>query len=118
MNKIVLYAFCIATALSSTLKTNMDCIDNSHHLQQKYDHKEYHPVDGGCNCPCEKKYKLYPGRGQCSKCGHYRVPRSTIIVRATNSTLQKGLKACTTKSRNTTTQRTNTITWLPRTQAH
>lgn len=64
------------------------CMDNSWHLKQPYDYKEFHYVtasDGGyCKCPCSKyiaQYgKQFP-RGRCPVCGHYRVPQPTIIIK-------------------------------------
>jgi hypothetical protein len=61
------------------LHADINCLDNSHHLLQKYDNKEYYLVKN-CTCPCEKKYKIYPGRGECSQCHHYRDPRPFIII--------------------------------------
>ncbi len=43
-------------------------MDNSRHLEECYDHKEYHLVQ--CNCPCWK-YKSIANRNQCLKCRHY-----------------------------------------------
>ena len=54
------------------VKPKVGCVDNSYHLKQKYDSKEYHYVE--CNCPCDthaafglkSKY-----RNKCLECGHY-----------------------------------------------
>jgi hypothetical protein len=51
------------------------CIDNSYHLTQLFDYKNYHYV--ACNCPCQKQYKIISKRAQCQKCHHYRDPYYT-----------------------------------------
>ena len=57
-------------------KAACDCMDNSWHLQKKYDTKTYHLVND-CYCPCGKgpAYKILASRGKCLTCGHYRDPR-------------------------------------------
>lgn len=57
------------------------CIDNSYHLTQLFDYKNYHHV--ACNCPCQKQYKIVPKRAQCQKCLHYRDPYYTNPVTQT-----------------------------------
>lgn len=69
---------CIITLLSTSIYAAPGCMDNSYHLTQKFDNKEYHYVQ--CNCPCEKEYKIMPARAQCAKCLHCRVPKSMIFV--------------------------------------
>lgn len=53
------------------LKASNSCMDNSWHLEKRYDYKEYHKTQ--CNCPCWK-YKELSDRGRCSKCLHYHKP--------------------------------------------
>ena|SRR5580692_13027629 len=71
---LVIYLLCLPTFASASI----GCLDNSWHLTQKYDAKEYHPV--GCTCPCEKAYKISADRGKCSRCEHYRDPQPFIII--------------------------------------
>ena len=54
-----------------------DCMDNSRHLQERYDTKAYYLVKD-CYCPCGKgpAYKILADRGKCLMCGHYRDARS------------------------------------------
>jgi len=65
------------------LYSSPDCLDNSHHMEEKYDSGGYYSVakskHGPCYCPCEKQYKLSPDRGKCWNCGHYRVPRPLVL---------------------------------------
>jgi len=74
----------ICGLLYGILSAAPGCLDNSWHLTQMFDHKEYHYVD--CNCPCEKRYAISAHRGQCSKCGHYRDPIETDIIKKAHST--------------------------------
>ncbi|PKN03563.1 hypothetical protein CVU75_01565 [Candidatus Dependentiae bacterium HGW-Dependentiae-1] len=62
-----------------------DCLDNSWHLQQKHDFKEYHLVSQGahaCNHDCyhDPASLMTNDRGYCTVCRHYHVPRPFIIV--------------------------------------
>lgn len=52
------------------------CLDNSWHLEQAFDTKEYHPVE--CNCPCRK---LNIAQGECTDCGHKHFFAPQIIIR-------------------------------------
>lgn len=55
------------------------CMDNSYHVQQDYDYKQYHYVR--CTCPC-KQYQHYMSKGyRCSKCGHAHDPHLAAVVR-------------------------------------
>lgn len=55
------------------LSAAVGCLDNSRSLTERFDYKEYHPVQ--CNCPCWK-YRQSSDRCQCVKCGHYHDQRS------------------------------------------
>lgn len=72
----------IATLYIGTLYTAPGCLDNSYHLTQAFDYKNYHLVQ--CNCPCEKQYKILSKRAQCSKCLHYRDPYVWDLLRTSN----------------------------------
>jgi len=77
MNTIKILCIFLLTTLGS-LYGSPACIDNSWHLQKKYDAKNFHPVE--CNCPCEKQYKIMQYRGKCWKCEHFRVPQKIEVV--------------------------------------
>jgi hypothetical protein len=69
------------------------CMDNSWHLKQPYDYKEFHYVsasDGGyCHCPCSQYIAQYGksiSRGRCPVCKHYHVPQPIVII---NNALEK-----------------------------
>jgi len=59
------------------LSAEVGCMDNSFHLKQWPDFKQYHYVT--CNCPCEQ-YAHLAERDKCLKCGHYHAPQSKIII--------------------------------------
>lgn len=62
------------------LPGHIDCIEQSHHLTQKFDNKEYHLVKD-CECDCGKgENKILPGTGQCVQCKHFRTPRPIKLV--------------------------------------
>ena len=52
------------------INASVGCLDNSWHLKEFPDTKEYHEID--CNCPCWK-YKTSPDRNQCTRCLHYHI---------------------------------------------
>lgn len=81
--KKVYAAIIILSFTTYTINAATGCLDNSWHLKQSYDSKDYHLVS--CSCPCEShtaKYRLFQARGQCPACKHYHDPRSFIIVTA------------------------------------
>lgn len=75
-------AMLLALTVPLLLRASVDCMDTSYHLEVCCDTKELHEVE--CLCPCEKQYKLSPVRGECPKCGHYRIrdSREITIVKA------------------------------------
>lgn len=83
------YGTTILLFIATNLYTEYGCMDTSYHCAQPNDPKQYHMVtgaDGGpCSCPCSKycaKYRCSSlARGKCPVCGHYRVPRSFVIVK-------------------------------------
>jgi len=60
-----------------SLNAQQGCLDNSYHLKQKYDNKNYHYV--ACTCPCSQ-YQNFNNRGECMKCKHYHVPKNWMVV--------------------------------------
>jgi hypothetical protein len=75
---------CISTG-GKKLSAAPDCLDNSWHLQQKHDFKEYHLVSQGaqaCNHDCynDPNSIMTQDRGYCTVCQHYHIPRPFIIV--------------------------------------
>ncbi|MGE0010224.1 MAG: hypothetical protein AB7F19_06840 [Candidatus Babeliales bacterium] len=65
---------------STRMRADIDCMDNSFHLDRSCgpDFKKYHHVQ--CNCPCSR-YRHSFNRGRCEQCWHYRAPRALEIVR-------------------------------------
>jgi hypothetical protein len=55
--------------ITTPLFARIGCLDNSAHLEQRFDYKKYHFVQ--CNCLCEQAYSLTKN-GSCSECGHRR----------------------------------------------
>ena len=70
--------FLLLLATSTSIYGSPACLDNSWHLEKRYDSKNFHSVD--CNCPCEKQYKIMEYRGKCSKCEHFRVPKQIEFI--------------------------------------
>lgn len=59
--------------LSCPLFASVNCLDNSKHLQEDYDDKEWHPV--ACDCPCT----TIKGR-HCIECGHLQNASTYVVV--------------------------------------
>ena len=59
----------IFITIATPLFARIGCLDNSAHLEQRFDYKKYHFVQ--CNCPCEQAYSLTKN-GSCTECGHRR----------------------------------------------
>lgn len=70
-NRLMLSAF-MSLFYVCTSRSAIGCMDNSKHTDTSdgYDYKTYHHVS--CTCPCDS-YPHYLDRGQCMKCGHYRM---------------------------------------------
>ncbi len=77
MKRIITFIILSCSIYYHSFKAEIGCMDNSWHLQKRYDYKEYHFVS--CNCPCSKG-KLLNDRGKCLSCQHYRDPQPFIIV--------------------------------------
>ena len=89
--KTYLYTLYIGMLISNAiLQAKVGCMDNSWHLQKKYDAKEYHYV--ACNCPCTS---TIANRNQCLCCNHYHDAQPWIII--TSSTQDPSLKRTTVK---------------------
>lgn len=84
------------TSMSANLLSSPTCMDNSWHLEKRYDDKEYHFVSerpsGPCSCPCEKRYKQLSDRGKCIQCGHFHVPQPLVFVTPTQEQLASPTK--------------------------
>lgn len=88
MKKYVRYFlfFNLIVALINTgIRADMDCMDNSFHLDRSCgpDFKRYHHVQ--CNCPCTRYAQSFI-RGRCEQCRHYRAPQPLEIVRYNKAT--------------------------------
>jgi len=70
MKKIILILLAL---LSSPLFASVNCLDNSQHLQEGFDDKEWHSV--ACDCPCEKVKG-----GYCVQCRHLQNASTYTIV--------------------------------------
>lgn len=71
---LILSFVCITSAV---INATVGCMAHSHHLVQKYDHKEYHFVS--CNCPCLSQDRI-ARKNKCRRCGHAHDPRKIIII--------------------------------------
>ena len=100
------------------------CMDNSWHLKQPYDYKEFHYVtssDGGyCKCQCSKHIaqygKQFP-RGRCPVCKHYRVPQPVVIIKNALEAYKKYVrnhpeKKCQTHKKQRLFQKSNIFNML------
>jgi D-lyxose ketol-isomerase len=84
MIKRILALLALNSLLSANLFAAIGCMDNSYHLQKKYDTKSLHYVQ--CNCHCYAK-KALPTALKCIECGHYHMPRAWYIVNQDGSTI-------------------------------
>lgn len=83
MKKVLLLSLGLLTI--APVKASLGCLDNSWHLTQPFDAKEYHIVTREvgtsktyCPCPCRK---LSLSRGECMACGHKHDIQPWTIVR-------------------------------------
>jgi hypothetical protein len=89
--KLLCYCGIACLLVTMNICAEIGCMDTSYHAGQLDDPKQYYTVtgaDGGpCSCPCSKYCAQYRcsslARGKCPVCGHYRVPRSFVIVKKT-----------------------------------
>lgn len=68
----------ISLTILGSAQAEVGCMDNSWHLQKKYDDHSYHYVS--CNCPCSKRYKIFADRGRCMQCRHFRDPKPYVVI--------------------------------------
>lgn len=69
---VLLLGICASSPL---LHAKIGCMDNSWHLQKKYDSKEYHYV--ACDCPCTD---TIANRNQCPCCDHYHDAEPWVMI--------------------------------------
>lgn len=82
MKKIYLYLLLPFTF--NLLNAAAGCMDNSRHLKEPYDAKEYHFVS--CACPCKRhmaEHRLFQARARCPVCRHFHDPLPIIIITKT-----------------------------------
>lgn len=70
MKKLIIFVFLLAM---SPLAASVNCLDNSQHLEENYDDKEWHSV--ACDCPCT----VVKGN-KCIQCGHLQNASTYIVV--------------------------------------
>ena len=82
MKKLLFFAL---SFLTTPLIAGPYCMDNSEHLAQSYDSKEWHSAE--CDCDCQKQ----PIKGgKCIECGHLQEARPfTIIQTSATKTVQQ-----------------------------
>lgn len=62
--------------LGLPLTASVKCLDNSKHLTEAVDYKEWHSV--ACDCPCQTVKN-----GHCLECGHLQNAETYIVVAPT-----------------------------------
>lgn len=62
-------------AACASLDAKVGCMDNSYHLSEPFDNKDYHYVE--CNCPCKTQLDE---RNMCVECRHYHEPKPWVVV--------------------------------------
>lgn len=62
------YAMILLILTTASLQARPGCLDNSFHLQEKYDAGQWHPVR--CNCPCGTPGYRILANGMCINCRH------------------------------------------------
>lgn len=70
MKKIIFLTLLVA---SFPLIASVNCLDNSQHLQEDFDDKEWHSV--ACDCPCD----VIKGN-KCIECGHLQNASTYTVV--------------------------------------
>lgn len=70
MKKIILFSFIL---LSHPIFSSVNCLDNSKHLREDFDDKEWHSV--ACDCPCTTIKGNY-----CIECGHLQNASTYVVV--------------------------------------
>lgn len=83
MKKIILITLVL---LSSPTHASVNCLDNSQHLQEDYDDKEWHSV--ACDCPCTMIKK----NNHCFDCDHLQNASTYVVVLPTKIALSNTQK--------------------------
>src|SRR5574337_94056 len=73
MKKIIL---CLTLLSASHMNASINCMDNSEHLAENIDNKEWHPI--ACDCPCA----TVKGN-KCIDCGHLQNVSTYVVVQPT-----------------------------------
>jgi hypothetical protein len=81
MNKYFIASLLLC--ISGKIYAKIGCMDNSYHLTQPFDSKNYHFV--ACNCPCE--ITVIKNRGKCLKCLHFHQASTLHIATPSKSPL-------------------------------
>lgn len=68
------------------LSASVNCLDNSKHLAEDFDDKEWHSV--ACDCPCT----TIKG-GKCTECGHLQNASTYVVVLPTQVAQQGKIHA-------------------------
>jgi hypothetical protein len=70
MKKVIMFLFLF---ISYPIAASINCLDNSKHLQEDFDDKEWHSV--ACDCPCQLIRKNI-----CTECGHLQNAATYVVV--------------------------------------
>lgn len=82
MKKLLVFSIILMTTLTLPVSASVNCLDNSKHLQENFDTKEWYPAD--CDCPCT----TIKG-GYCIECGHLQDARTYTVVSPQKTAPQK-----------------------------
>ena len=80
----VLLGFALLSYVSAGLEAKIGCMDNSLHLQERYDTKAYHYV--ACDCPCRK---YLSDRNKCPQCDHFHDAQQFVIIESQDQQINK-----------------------------
>jgi hypothetical protein len=73
MKKVMIFMLLLSM---TPVVASVNCIDNSRHLQEDFDDKEWHSI--ACDCPCTTIRK-----GYCVECGHLQNASTYVVVQPT-----------------------------------
>lgn len=79
MKKLIMF---IVILCSYPLSASVNCLDNSKHLAEDFDDKEWYPV--ACDCPCT----TIKGN-KCIECGHLQNASTYVVVLPTKVVRQE-----------------------------
>ena len=83
MKKLIML---ILIACSYPITASVNCLDNSKHLSEDFDDKEWHSV--ACNCPCT----LIKKNNHCFDCDHLQNASTYVVVLPTKIALNNTQK--------------------------